>query len=78
MSYIYWIFDTLWEFWQYLKPSRRVYIAGIKKFDRYVLTKMIPESLPLDNGWEQLTQPMPFAEAEQRIQHFKLIKIVES
>lgn len=70
--------DTLYEFWQYFKPHPLVYIAGRYQFDILILVKIIPEHLPVDTGWEQLTQPMTKAQAELRIQHFKLIKLVES
>lgn len=70
------ILDTLWEIWQYFKPNRDVYLVGKYYFGRLILIRMIPKDLPMAHGWEQLTQPMPIRQAEQRIQHFKLISIV--
>lgn len=73
---INYILDTLWEFWQYLKPNRTVYLAGLKYEDRYILIKMVPEGIDKGDGWEKLTDPMPIKKAEQRVQHFKLIRLV--
>jgi hypothetical protein len=75
MNYIY---DSLWELWQYFKPNPCMYIAGLYYFDRLILVKMIPENLPLPTGWQQLTQSMTKAQAVIRMQNFKLIKIVET
>lgn len=72
-----WIFDTLWEFWQYMKPNRIVYLAGKYHNGKLMLIRMIPEALPMGNGWEQLTQPMPEKEALQRANMFPLYRVVE-
>lgn len=71
------ILDTLWEIWQKLQPNGCVYIAGYKLNDHYLLMKLVPDSMPMGNGWEQLTQAMPKDKALQRLDHFRLIKLVE-
>ena len=77
MQMLEWIYDTLWEFWQYLQPKGCVYIAGYKYKDRYILMKLVPEALPMGNGWEQLTESMSHEQAAKRLDHFQLIRLVE-
>jgi hypothetical protein len=72
------IADTLWEFWQYLKPHGNVYLAGVKHptKDGYLFITMIPEKVDVPQGYERLTYAMPVAKASQRWNHFKLIELV--
>jgi len=71
------ILDTIYEFWQYMKPHGNFYIAGIKYYDKYIIVRIIPENVALPENYEQLTQPMPKAKAEQRLTHFDLIHFTE-
>ncbi len=73
---INYILDTLYELYEYLKPQSRVYIAGVKLQNRYILTRMIPENVDLPEGYERLTESMNKDKAEKRITHFKLIRII--
>lgn len=73
---INYILDSLWELWQYLKPKGNVYIAGKFSNDRLFLRRFVPESIELEDGWVQLTQPMPYKEAEKRIENFPLYRVV--
>lgn len=70
------IFDTLYELWEYLQHKDNVYVAGVKYKDGYILIKMIPENIALSNNWERLTELMPKTKAENRIKHFKLIGFI--
>lgn len=72
------VLDTLHEFWQYLKPKHKVYLAGVKHptKDGYLFITMIPEHVELPVGYTRLTDVMPVATASQRWNHFKLIELV--
>lgn len=72
------IFDTLWEFWQYLKPHGNVYLAGVPYKQNYIIISMIPENVALPSKYEKLSEAMTRDKASQRIEHFKLIKLVAS
>lgn len=72
---INYILDTFYEFWQYFKQGN-VYIAGIKHDNYYIILRMIPENVPVPKGYEVLSQAMPKALAEKRLQNFPLWRIV--
>lgn len=73
---IEYIRDTIHEL-MYKDDKRLVYIVGKYYFARLILVQMIPDTMPVPDGWEALTQPMTKAQATVRINNFKLMSVVE-